>query len=291
MDPRSVIIGLIFVTIWASAFTSARVIVAYAPPVYALAIRFWISGALAVGIARALGQDWHLSRRALMAVVVFGVCQNAIYLGLNFVAMQWVEASLASIIAATMPLMVAALGWAALRERVAPLGALGLALGVIGVAIIMGDRLTEDVSLVGVALCFLGALSLAVATLMVKGASGGGNLLMVVGLQMLVAAVLLSLIAPLVESFEVVWSWQLMVSFWYTVLFPGIVATWVWFVLVGRIGAVRAATYHFLTPVIGVATAAAILGEELGWTDALGVAVVAAGIYAVQVSKARRAAS
>lgn len=291
MDPRSVIIGLIFVTIWASAFTSARVIVAYAPPVYALAIRFWISGALAVGIARALGQDWHLSRRALMAVVVFGVCQNAIYLGLNFVAMQWVEASLASIIAATMPLMVAALGWAALRERVAPLGALGLALGVIGVAIIMGDRLTEDVSLVGVALCFLGALSLAVATLMVKGASGGGNLLMVVGLQMLVAAVLLSLIAPLVESFEVVWSWQLMVSFWYTVLFPGIVATWVWFVLVGRIGAVRAATYHFLTPVIGVATAAAILGEELGWTDALGVAVVAAGIYAVQVSKAHRAAS
>lgn len=291
MDPRSVIIGLIFVTIWASAFTSARVIVAYAPPVYALAIRFWISGALAVGIARALGQDWHLSRRALMAVVVFGVCQNAIYLGLNFVAMQWVEASLASIIAATMPLMVAALGWAALRERVAPLGALGLALGVIGVAIIMGDRLTEDVSLVGVALCFLGALSLAVATLMVKGASGGGNLLMVVGLQMLVAAVLLSLVAPLVESFEVVWSWQLMVSFWYTVLFPGIVATWVWFVLVGRIGAVRAATYHFLTPVIGVATAAAILGEELGWTDALGVAVVAAGIYAVQVSKAHRAAS
>ena len=60
---------------------------------------------------------------------MFGLCQNALYLGLNFIAMQWVEASLAVIIAASMPLIVAALGWAFRGERVPPLGMAGLVAG------------------------------------------------------------------------------------------------------------------------------------------------------------------
>ena len=39
-------------------------------------------------------------------MLVFGLCQNALYLGLNFIALQWVEASLASIIASAMPLAI-----------------------------------------------------------------------------------------------------------------------------------------------------------------------------------------
>ena len=113
MDLRAIGMGLAFALMWSSAFSSARMIVADAPPLTALAIRFLISGALGVMIARAMGQTWRLTRPQWLAVVVFGVCQNALYLGLNFVAMQWVEASLASIIASTMPLMVAGIGWAA----------------------------------------------------------------------------------------------------------------------------------------------------------------------------------
>ncbi|MFZ1725029.1 MAG: EamA family transporter, partial [Albidovulum sp.] len=64
-----------------------------------------------------------------------------------------------------------------------------------------------------------------------------------------------------------------------------LVATWVCFRLVARIGAVRAATYHFLNPFFGVLVAAALLGERLGSADAIGVAIVAAGILAVQLSK------
>ena len=47
-----------------------------------------------------------LTRAQWRAVVILGLCQNALYLGLNWVAMQWIEAGLASIIAATMPLIV-----------------------------------------------------------------------------------------------------------------------------------------------------------------------------------------
>ena len=70
---------------------------------------------------------------------------------------------------------------------------------------------------------------------------------------------------------------------------PGLIATLIWFWLVGQIGATRAATFHFLNPVFGVAIAAVLLGEGLSWVDALGVAIVAAGILAVQLSRAKPA--
>lgn len=287
IDSKAIVMGLVFGLMWASAFTSARVIVTYAPPLYALALRFLISGLIGVMLARAMGQSWHLTRGQWVAVVVFGVCQNALYLGLNFVAMQTVEASLAAIIASTMPLLVALAGWAVFGEKVRPLGVAGLLAGVLGVALIMGGRLQGDVDLFGVGLCVLGVMSLTVATLSVRGASSGGNFLMIVGLQMLVGSVVLWVPALAFEAFVVTWTWQLGVAFAYTVLVPGLAATLIWFFLVDRIGATPAAVFHFLTPFFGVFIAAFLLGEDLGPLDVVGVVIVTAGILAVQISKQR----
>ena len=135
MDIRAILMGLAFALMWSSAFTSARVIVEYAPPLTALALRFLLSGLIGVGIAFALGQSARLTRTQWMGVLVFGVCQNALYLGLNFVAMQTIDASLAAIIASTMPLLVAVAGWAFFKEQVKPLGLAGLVAGVLGVMI------------------------------------------------------------------------------------------------------------------------------------------------------------
>ena len=277
--------GVAFAIMWASAFTSARIIVADAPPLTALSIRFLISGALGIAIAIRLGQSWKLTPAQWIATLVFGICQNALYLGLNFVAMQTVEASLAAIIASTMPLLVAMGGWLAFGERVTALGFAGLVSGVIGVAIVMGSRLTAGADVYGVILCVIGVVSLAIATMSVRGASSGGNVLMIVGLQMLVGSAALGLIAIPVETWTVNWNWPMGLAFIYSTLVPGLAATWVWFLLVNRIGAIRAATFHFLTPPFGVAVATLFLGERMGWQDALGVAVIALGILAVQHSR------
>ena len=169
MDLRAIGMGLAFAFMWSSAFTSARIIVVDAPPVSALAIRFLISGLLAVGIALAIGQTWRLNSAQRKSTLIFGVCQNAIYLGAYFVAMQTVEASLAAIIASTMPLMVAVLGWIVFGDKVRPLGLAGLVAGVIGVSIIMGTRLGGGADPYGVTLCVIGVLALAIATLSVRG--------------------------------------------------------------------------------------------------------------------------
>ncbi len=277
--------GLAFAAMWSSAFTSARIIVEYAPPLIALAFRFLISGVIGVGIAAWLGQSMRLSRRQWVGVLVFGLCQNALYLGLNFVAMQTIEASLAAIIASTMPLLVALAGWLIMGQRIRPLGIMGLIAGVVGVTLIMGARLQGGVDMFGLILCVIGVVSLTIATLAVLGASSGGNVLMIVGLQMLVGSAILWIPALMFETFDITWNWQLIVAFIYTTLVPGLVATWVWFTLVGRIGAVKASTFHFLNPFLGVAIAAVLLGERIGMLDVVGVVVIAGGILAVQLSK------
>ncbi len=285
MDIRAIAMGLAFALMWSSAFTSARIIVADASPLYALALRFLISGLLGVAIALWMGQSWRLTRAQWYATILFGICQNALYLGLNFVAMQTVEAGLAAIIASTMPLLVALATWLIFKERLGFLGVVGLFAGLAGVALIMGARITAGVDLYGVMLCGIGVLALTFATLALRGAMSGGNFLMIVGLQMLVGSGALALAAVLFETPRFNPSWPLFWAFTYTTLIPGLAATLVWFLLVNRIGAIRAATFHFLNPFFGVAIAAILLGEALGPRDILGVAIITAGILAVQLAR------
>lgn len=285
MDIRALLAGLTFALIWSSAFTSARILVTNAPPLTVSALRFLIAGVIAMALARALGQSWRLTPQQWRLTILFGICQNALYLGLNFVAMQTVEASVAAIIASSLPLLVALAGWLISGETVRPLGMIGLAAGIGGVLLIMGSRITQGVDLFGIMLCCLAALALTFATLAVRGASAGGNVISVVGWQMLVGSAALTGPALLFETWEATLSPAVYAAFAYTVLLPGLVATLIWFWLVGQIGATRAATFHFLNPVFGVAIAALLLGEAIGPLDVVGVLVTTFGILAVQLSK------
>ncbi|MDF1856347.1 DMT family transporter [Pseudooceanicola sp.] len=280
-------LGLAFALFWSSAFTSARVIVSHAPPLTSLALRFLLSGVIGVALARALGQSWRLTVGQRRATVIFGICQNAIYLGLFFVAMQWIEAGLASIMASAMPLIVALANRLFFGERLAAMAMVGLGLGFGGVIVIMGARLSGGADPLGLTLCVVGTLALAAATLTARGASSGGNVLMVVGLQMLVGAACLGIAALLLEEWWIDLSWSLVVAFVYTVLVPGLLATWIWFTLVNDIGAIRASVFHFLNPFFGVLVAALVLGEQISGRDILGVVIVAIGILMVQLGRAR----
>ena len=285
MDIKAILLGLAFAFMWSSAFTSGHIIVSSAPPLMALAFRFLISGFIGVLLARYLGQTWKLTRKQWIATFIFGIFQNALYLGLTFVAMQTIEASLAAIVASAMPLMVALLGWVVFKEAINNVGFIGLVAGLFGVLLIMGSRVNTGVDLFGLGICVIGMFGLTFATLAVRGASSGGNLLMIVGLQMLVGSFTLFVVALQTETITVNYTWSLLAAFSYTTLVPGLLATWVWFVLVDRIGAVRASTFHFLNPFFGILIAATILGEPITFMDIIGVIIIAIGILAVQLAR------
>ena len=286
MDFRSLLMGVTFSLIWSSAFTSARILVTSAPPVMVLSIRFLISGLLGIALARMMGQKIEFERNEWSGVVIIGICQNALYLGLNFIAMQWIEAGLAAIIASMLPLLVAVFCWVFLGEKTRMMGLLGLVAGFGGVVLIMIQRQSGNNALFGMGLCVIGAAALAGATLWVsRMMSGNKNVMMLVGLQMLVGCVTLLPFTLFFETWTIEWSISFIIAFFYTVLAPGLLATLIWFFLVGRIGPVRASAFHFLNPFFGVLVAALILAEPLTLQDGIGVTIIMAGILAVQMSR------
>ena len=285
MSLKALLLGLVFALLWSSAYTAARIIVTYSPPLGALSLRFFISGILALIIAKWLGQNFKLSKKQLQATIIFGVCQNTIYLGLNFAALQWIEASLAAIIASSMPLLVALLGWVFLGQRLSGLGVLGLGLGFFGVILIMGFRVNNGMNELGLLYCILGALALSIATLAVRNTGSVRNLFVIIGYQLLIGATSLSVFSFMIESYTVDLNAKLFLAFTYSTLVAGLVATVVWFWLVNEIGPIKAATFHFLNPFFGVSIAALILGESLSLSDYFGVVMVTIGILLVQTSK------
>ncbi len=136
--------------------------------------------------------------------------------------------------------------------------------------------------MLGIALCFGGALALAVATLTLGAAASGGNVLMVVGLQMLVGSAALGVLAAATEAWVLDPAPAFWAAFAWQIMGPGLAATLIWFWLVGRIGTVRAASFHFLNPAFGVAAAVVLLGEGVRLWDILGTLVIMAGIGMVQ---------
>jgi drug/metabolite transporter (DMT)-like permease len=286
VDLKAVLMGVAFVLMWSSAFTSARIIVADAPALAALSLRFFMSGVVGVGLARALGQSWTFTGQQWRAIVIFGVCQNAAYLGLYFLAMRSVEASLASVLASSMPLVVALLSILFLRTFPKPVALLGLVIGFLGVLLIMGTRLSAGSDMVSVLMCVVGTVALAVATLSLRSVGAGSNVLMVVGLQSLVGSLVLGVLSPLIDTYEITMSTQLVGAMLYTTFVPGLFATWLWFKLVERIGTIKGAAFHFLNPFFGVAIAALVLGEQVNGWDLVGVTTIMVGILAVQMSKA-----
>ena len=289
MDFRSIFMGILFSVIWSSAFTSARILMSSAPPFLVLSLRFMISGVLAVAIARLLGQNFNLSKQEWLGILIFGICQNVLNLGLNFVALQWINASMAAIIASMLPLVVAAISWIFLLDKPRFIGILGLIGGMSGVLMIMIDRTVDQTKLLGVFLCSLALLALAGATLSLGNYfRSNKNILMIIGLQMLVGFILLLPLTILFEKWVINWSMIFIISFVYQILMPGVLGTLIWFLLVKRIGATKSAAFHFLNPFFGVVIAAIILNEPISLKDGFAVVIIMSGILAVQISHHKR---
>ena len=286
MDFRSILMGVIFSLIWSSAFTSAKILVTAASPLMVLSLRFLISGLIGITLARMLGQKIQLNRGEWTVVVIIGISQNALYLAFNFIAMQWIEASLASIIASLLPLLVAAVCLVFLGEKTGSKGMLGLTVGFGGVLVIMLDKLSGSSASLGMTLCLIGVAALAGATLYVgRVMSLNKNVVMIVGLQMLVGSITLFPFSLIFETWNIEWSTSFILAFLYTTLVPGLLGTIIWFLLVKRVGPVRAATFHFLNPFFGVLVAALILAEPLSVRDVIGVTIIMAGILLVQLNR------
>ena len=99
MELKHILLGVGFAFIWASAFPSAKIAVQFWPPFLFLFFRFSLAGLFSIILGAYLGQSLKFDRRSLLLIVVFGLVQNGLYLGLIFLALTKIDANVSVIIA------------------------------------------------------------------------------------------------------------------------------------------------------------------------------------------------
>ncbi|MBC7974953.1 MAG: EamA family transporter, partial [Myxococcales bacterium] len=99
--------GLLFILIWASAFTSARFIVLEWSPLGALALRFVIAAPLVALVVWAMGRIVVPSRADALRLVLMGVFGSGGYLACAWLAMATTPSGLVALISAVAPLFIA----------------------------------------------------------------------------------------------------------------------------------------------------------------------------------------
>ena len=288
--PFPVLVGA-FCLLWASAFSVAKVAVIDCPPLLALTVRFLIAGAVMLGAAALYGVPLRMSRRDVLAFSLLGIANQAAYLGLSYIGIRSISSGLAALIVSANPVLTAVLAALLLDDRMTLRKALGLLLGVGGVAFVVESRLAGGIEdPVGIAFTVAALVSLVVGTILYKKLAptgGPGGLWLGNGVQSVAAGLAVLPFAVAFESVgDVVPSWRLLASLAYLALFVSVFAYLIWFQLLNVSGATGASSYHFLMPPLGMLFGWLLLGEHVAPADLVGIVPVAAGIYLVTRSAA-----
>ena len=286
MELKHILLGVGFAFIWASAFPSAKIAVQFWPPFLFLFFRFSLAGLFSIILGAYLGQSFKFDRRSLLLIVVFGLVQNGLYLGLIFLALTKIDANVSVIIASILPLTVAFFSWILFKNKMSLVGLCGLVVGLFGVLLIMLQRVERDYEVLGITLCLLGLLATTFSTLLITKVNiNKNNILIVVGFQMLAGSLFLLPLSYFFEVWTVSFSMTFLFVFLYIAAFPGIIGPVIWFYLQKEIGAVKYSSFHFLVPFFGIGISYFLLGETLTLTDMIGVLVIIFGLYLVNRDK------
>jgi drug/metabolite transporter (DMT)-like permease len=287
--PLPLMVGA-FVVLWASAFSAGKIAIADCPPLLFLAVRFLAAGVLMMGLAAVSGLRWTLSKRDVIVFAALGIANQAAFLGIGFIGLKTVSSGLAALIISANPILTAVLAVALLGERMTWRKALGLVLGLCGVAFIVQSRLTLGTDqLSGIILVAIALLALVVGTILFKLFAPKDGFWIGNGVQSLAAGVAILPFAVGFESFgDVVPTWSLLGAFAYSVLAVSVLSYLLWFRILAVLGATAASSYHFLIPPLGMLFGWLLLGEHLDLSDLIGIVPVALGIYLVTRPAAAR---
>ena len=139
---------VLFVLMWATGFVVARLSAPHADPLTFLSIRFPIAGLCFVATAVALRAPWPDSRQAFHATVA-GAFLHGGYLGPVYWAVaHGMPAGVSALIVGLQPLMTAILAAWMVKEKIALRHWVGLAVGILGVALVVSPKLQSG--LVGI---------------------------------------------------------------------------------------------------------------------------------------------
>ncbi len=276
---RPIVLLVVLSLIWGSSFMFIKIAVRELDPATLILGRIGIATVtLLVAVPLLVGRDAIRSdvRRHWPALVAVGLLYTAVPFWLLSWAETRIDSGLASVIQASVPIFNAILAYAFFREeRVAGARLLGVAIGFVGVAVLIGAqphaRILAAVAVVGMAFCY------AVGGLLAKRhlATARPN---VVALATSAVAAVAVLPAGIAEAPHHVPGWKTLASVAVLGTLCTAVAYLLFYTLVARAGAGYAALVTYLVPPVALFYGAVFLHEGIGFSALAGLVLILAGV-------------
>ncbi len=274
--------------IWGGTFVGGKIVVATLTPLMGSFARYVIACVALLVAAFALeGGLPKLTRAQWLGTFVLGLfgvfCYNLFFMG----ALARLPASRAALIIALNPAITIAISSVALNEKLNARRWLGVAIALLGVAIVVsrGDFGSFASGSIGIGELFMFAAvtSWALYTVIGRKLLGGLSPLAATNYAALWGTVLLAIIAA--PDFDTLhpgqFDWRMIVSLLYLgVLGTAVAFVW-YYASVKKLGAATASIFNNLVPVFGVAISVLLLGEPLLVSMLVGGAVTIAGVLMV----------
>lgn len=267
--------------IWGASYPFMRIAAPVLGPVFLVEVRVVLAGAILLGAAIWARQvpDFRLRWRQYL---LLGAINAAIPFVLISFATTRLTASLAAILNGTTPLFTAIVAAIWMKERLTPLRLAGLALGFVGVGLVVGWTEVELTIwlLVGAAASLTGAFCYGLGNVYAKRAFTGVRVLPMAGGQQIGAAILLLPFAALsvptaAPTREVVWA-VLALALLCTAF-----AYLLYFFLIARVGPTSTAMVAYLVPFFGIFWGSVLLQERLSLGAWIGLGLILTSVTLV----------
>jgi len=272
----------LFVLLWSTGFIGARYGMPYIEPLTFLAVRMGFAVVIMAAIAL-LADARRPNANEIGHSLVAGSLVHGLTLGGVFTAIsQGVPAGISALILGLQPIVTSTLANRFMGEKIARLQWFGLALGLVGVLLVLHDRnIVLAGSVLGWVASFLSLIGITLGTLYQKRYCGDidwrtGNLIQYTG-----AGVLFALGAFAFEAREIHWTGELIFAMAWLVLVLSIAAVGLMYWLIRRSAATGFASLFYLVPVVTALFAYILFDERLDAISILGMVICAGGVALV----------
>ena len=278
----------LFVFLWSTGFISAKLGLPHVEPMTFLTLRFAVVALGFLALVLWLKLRWPRPMAMLHQMVV-GLLLHGVYLGGVFAAIdQGVEAGAAALIVGVQPLLVAAVAAPLLGEAVGWRQWLGLLLGIVGVGLVVWEKLEGGMgTVVGIVFATAALLGITVGTLYQKRFARGLDLRVGNVFQFTAATIATGLAAFAFETRVIDWQPAFVVAlFWSIVVLSfGAVTLLLWLIAQGA--ASRVSSLFFLVPPTTALMAWLLFDERLPPLAMVGMVVAVLGVALVNLPAAR----
>lgn len=281
MFKKSTVALIALILIWGASWPINKLAVPYSPPLLYAGQRALLGGILlTVIIWKTRGKiNWRENWRKYCIGAFFN---TILFFGLQTAGLLYLPSGLFSVLVYFQPILLGLFAWLLLGESLSPVKIFGLFLGFVGVAVVSVDGLTVHVSVIGVTLGLLTAVSWAFGVIYVKKISKEVDAYWMVALQCILGGAFLLGTGSVFESWSAIeWNWHYLsgLSFGATIGIP--LAYILYYSLVNAGEASKVGSYTFLIPIVAVLLGVVFLGETVTYTLVIGMLLVAISIYFV----------